>query len=269
MQTFMAAMRDHLHLLEMAAIGSLPDTIDGEGDLSLVVVRELLEAGYLNAIDVSTLGGEAYLNPRITLAGREYLQKLHGERFDSINDLIAILERTRDIMVAVSTGGPRIDDLNPQYRQLYDRADKNLRKLGIAHSNHFADLWDWHGRWSSGDLPSYRSRREYLAGIFGPLLKQVREHTTGHVARAPEPTGQFNLELGLQVMKDALRGGDPDAFLEFSTLESRLIENIRNERQYGSTETVRSERARIVQELNRLAIEAKCGRLFNEMCSEP
>ena len=88
-----------------------------------------------------------------------------------------------------------------------------------------------------------------------------REHSRG--------TGQFNLERGLQVLKDALRGGDRDVFLEFSTLEGRLIENIRNERLYGSTETVRVERARIVQELNRLAMEAKCGRSFNEMCTEP
>ena len=66
-------------------------------------------------------------------------------------------------------------------------------------------------------------------------------------------------------MKDALRGGDQDVFLEFSTLEGRLMENIRNERLYGSTETVRSERAQIVQELNRLAIDC-IQRTFNELC---
>jgi hypothetical protein len=62
--------------------------------------------------------------------------------------------------------------------------------------------------------------------------------------RAQRGTGQFNLERGLQFMRDALRGGDSDVLLEFSTLESRLLENIRNERLYGSTETGRSERAR-------------------------
>jgi len=62
--------------------------------------------------------------------------------------------------------------------------------------------------------------------------------------RAQRGTGQFNLERELHFMRDALRGGDSDVLLEFSTLESRLLENIRNERLYGSTEMVRSERAR-------------------------
>lgn len=80
-----------------------------------------------------------------------------------------------------------------------------------------------------------------------------------------QSTGHFSLERGLQVMKDALRGSDAEILLEFSTLESRLLENIRSERLYGSTETVRSERARIVQELNRIALEC-LGRTFNEAC---
>ena len=78
-------------------------------------------------------------------------------------------------------------------------------------------------------------------------------------------TGNFNLEHGLQLMKDALRGGDSDIFLAFSTLENRLLENITKERLYGSTEMVRSERAQIVQELNRLAIDC-IQRTFNELC---
>ncbi len=76
--------------------------------------------------------------------------------------------------------------------------------------------------------------------------------TTSASRGRSQSAGQFNLERGLQVMKDALHGGDAEVLLEFSTLESRLLENIRSERLYGSTETVRSERTRIVQELNRL-----------------
>lgn len=114
-----------------------------------------------------------------------------------------------------------------------------------------------------------------VIGAIAPQPLTVTSPTASTPAIAPVPrergrgTGQFNLERGLQVMKDALRGGDRDAFLEFSTLESRLLENIRSERLYGSTETARSERARIVQELNRLAMEAKCDRSFNEMATVP
>lgn len=95
----------------------------------------------------------------------------------------------RDIMVAVSTGGPRIDDVNPEYRELYSAADYQLKQRGLQHPNPFPDLWDWYGRWRSGDLPSYQSRREFLAELFQPLLAQVRELAAGRVPRAEEPTG--------------------------------------------------------------------------------
>jgi hypothetical protein len=44
-------------------------------------------------------------------------------------------------------------------------------------------------------------------------------------------------------------------YVQFSTLEARLRENLDDERLYGTTETIRSERARIVNSLNRLALE--------------
>jgi len=77
--------------------------------------------------------------------------------------------------------------------------------------------------------------------------------------------GNLNLERGLDALKARLQGGDPDVFLEFATLESRLCANIQDERRFGSSETVRSERARIVMELNRLAL-AHCEVSFNVLC---
>jgi hypothetical protein len=182
-------MEEHIRILELASRDALPEQIDKESELPIGVVRELIEAGYLSATDVSSHDGDTYLNPRITLPGREYLGKLQRERSAPEKELISILERIRDIMVAVSTGGPRIDDVNAQYRQLYAIADEKLTKAGIPHSNPFPDLWDWYGRWRSGDLPSYQSRRGFLADIFNPLLEQVREHVAGRTPRVHEPTG--------------------------------------------------------------------------------
>src|SRR5262249_35554917 len=36
----------------------------------------------------------------------------------------------------------------------------------------YRDLW--HGRWSSGDLPTYASRRAFVADLFDPLITQLR-----------------------------------------------------------------------------------------------
>jgi len=75
----------------------------------------------------------------------------------------------------------------------------------------------------------------------------------------------MNLECGLDALKALLRNGDPDVYLQFTTLESRLRGNIRDEQAFGSSESVRSERARIIQEFNRLSLH-HCGISFNELC---
>ena len=79
-------------------------------------------------------------------------------------------------------------------------------------------------------------------------------------------SGGMNLERGLEAMKARLKGSAQDVFLTFLTLERRLLENIEDEQAYGSSETIRSDRARIILELNRLAILGGGSRTFNEMC---
>jgi hypothetical protein len=72
-------MKEHQRILELAAEARLPDTIDGTYDLPIDIVRELIDAGYLKALDASSFSGEAYLEPKITLAGREYLGQLRRQ----------------------------------------------------------------------------------------------------------------------------------------------------------------------------------------------
>lgn len=187
-------MNDYIRILELGSRGALPDSVDRSSDLPITVIRELLDAGYLTAIDASSKDGIAFLEPRITLAGREYLRLLRQNETNPTIDVLDVLQRMRDIMIAVSTGGPRIDDLNTEYRELYTQADEVLRAHGLKHTNPFPDLWDWYGRWRSGDLPSYQSRREFLAGVFTPMFDQVRAHRDGRLLPAAEPTGWMKVD---------------------------------------------------------------------------
>ena len=75
----------------------------------------------------------------------------------------------------------------------------------------------------------------------------------------------MNLEHGLGAMKTRLRDGDREVFVAFLALESRLRQNIHDEKTYGNNETLRSDRASIVQELNRLAL-SHCKISFNDLC---
>lgn len=105
-------------------------------------------------------------------------------------ELIIQIEKQRNIMVSVSTGGPRIQDINNEYKSVYYEIDSELKNLGLANPNPYPDLWEWYGRWSSGDLPSYQSRREFLVEMFNPLLKELRIRSEGGFPSIPEkPTG--------------------------------------------------------------------------------
>jgi hypothetical protein len=78
--------------------------------------------------------------------------------------------------------------------------------------------------------------------------------------------GDPSLKHGMDALKAVFKQGDnSDAYLAFTTLESRLLSNLKDERIFGTTEEVRSERARIVLELNRLALD-HAGCSFNELC---
>jgi hypothetical protein len=68
-------MEEHRRLLELAVSGQLPERVEEQSAPAFSIFRELIEAGYLTAINASHTLGRAYLKPRITLAGREYLQQ--------------------------------------------------------------------------------------------------------------------------------------------------------------------------------------------------
>lgn len=72
-------MEDHFKILTLATKGQLPEQIDENFEYPIDVVTELIEAGLLKAIDASTLNSTAYLQVKITIQGREYLQNLSHE----------------------------------------------------------------------------------------------------------------------------------------------------------------------------------------------
>lgn len=76
-------LAEHRSMLELAASGGLPRQIDESSELSVKVCRELVEAGLLDGIDARTFDGDAFLEPRITVSGREYLNELQRRSFEA------------------------------------------------------------------------------------------------------------------------------------------------------------------------------------------
>ena len=100
---------------------------------------------------------------------------------DKGDELFQTLDRLRSTLFAVSTGGPKINTVNDEYKADYALVTEQLRERGLENPFPYSDLWDWYGKWSSGDLPTYKSRREYIRGLFEPLETALVEPATSHV----------------------------------------------------------------------------------------
>jgi hypothetical protein len=109
----------------------------------------------------------------------------HGT--SSIPDLEAaerLVDQVAALLVSVSTGGPRIQDVQASYKREYRALAAVLKRLGIRNPNAMDDLWRWHGRWSDGTLPTYASRRAFIAEMYASVRDalEAKVDTLRHVA---------------------------------------------------------------------------------------
>ena len=117
---------------------------------------------------------------------------------ESKADVVGQMDRLRNLMIAVSTGGPRINSANHEYKRIYSNLTEQLNERGIQNPIPYADLWDWYGKWSSGDLPTYASRRQYISGLLKPLEVQLRKDPASRGAEVfPETTGWARVDRAL------------------------------------------------------------------------
>ena len=106
-----------------------------------------------------------------------------------MKDLITAIETQKAFMIAVATGGPRINEINREYETKRQDIKLALERLSISDPNPYADLWSWYGKWSDGSLPTYQSRRRYIADLYQPILDALRLGTKVTTVQPTEPTG--------------------------------------------------------------------------------
>ena len=117
--------------------------------------------------------------------------------------LVARIRQMTDLMIAVGTGGPRTADVNDEYRQIRDDVQRELsareKKLTIP----FSDLWEWYGRFSGGDFPTWRSRRQFVGELLKSQLDEL-QRTQHSSPPAPEPTGWERVDRAIGTARDQL-----------------------------------------------------------------
>ncbi len=91
-------------------------------------------------------------------------------------EIINVIEEQRAVMIEVSTGGyARLGELEPGYKERRAKIRHELLQLGFEDQNTYVSLRRWYDRWSSGDLPTYKSRRKFINDIYDPLVERLRE----------------------------------------------------------------------------------------------
>jgi hypothetical protein len=102
-------------------------------------------------------------------------------------ELIQAVDWIKATMIAVATGGPRINEVQPEFARKYDAVAEELTLRGLQNPLPYRDLWQWYGRWSSGDMPSWQSRRNFVNGVVDELISNIN-HTAAS-SSPHEPTG--------------------------------------------------------------------------------
>ena len=127
------------------------------------------------------------------------------------DELIREIEAEKDLMIAVATGGPRINDVNEEYKAHLTRVQAALEERGLRDPNPHSDLWSWYGKWSSGDLPSHQSRRTYISDLFDQLTGRIRggPHLRG-AEIFDEPTGWARVDRGLGEVRERLEEAETE-----------------------------------------------------------
>lgn len=119
-------------------------------------------------------------------------------------ELIAAIDAQKALMIAVATGGPGIDSVNREYVQRRSRIQEALTERGLRDPNPYSELWRWYGKWSSGDLPSYASRRIHISELYQVLLETLTKPDSVGSALFKEPTGWTRVDRGIDSVRQRL-----------------------------------------------------------------
>jgi hypothetical protein len=184
--------------IELAAPRTVYETITDSNHPVTAAIRKAISA---------VLPGDTYLKSiRVRAASATKIAAAVPEArigAASRSRLIELLEAQKSLMIAVSTGGPRIDSVNQDYQNRQIEIRGILDSIQVRDPNPFPDLWAWYGKWSDGSLPNYHSRRQYIGEMFQPLVDSLRKVKVSVVEPA-EPTGWTRVDRNVEKITASL-----------------------------------------------------------------
>lgn len=124
--------------------------------------------------------------------------------------VLQAIENIKVKMISVSTGGPRIQEVNSQYISEFKALDEYFSVLGIENPNPYKDLWEWYGRWSLPDLSTYASRRSFIPNLYQSTVDLIEKSQEESVIEVYEPTGWDRVDRAIYEMKKRLAVADTE-----------------------------------------------------------
>ena len=116
-------------------------------------------------------------------------------------------------MVAVATGGPRIDAVNSEYQERRGRIREALQERRIDDLNGFSDLWRWYAYWGQ-HLPTYQIAAHIHPQHVQPIETAVESSAQGWARRGfDEPTGWVLVDRQLRAAQDRLNTAENEGRL--------------------------------------------------------
>lgn len=85
-----------------------------------------------------------------------------------IHELKGLVEEQCALLIAVAVKDKDIEDVQEEYKSRRKEIAGELRRLGLADPNPFADLWDWYHYWKE-NFPTWAERRQYVRSMYREL----------------------------------------------------------------------------------------------------
>lgn len=173
-----------------------------------VAIRPYLESyqeQILEAVHLFTRSAYDHIvSVKIIPICKEYLSWNDLNGIATKQDVLNLIERLKATMIAVSTGGPKIQTVDSEYKAQYALLDGYLKKLGANNPNPYKSLWDWYGRWSQGDLTTYASRRRFIPDLYQPLVDLISKSSEESMIEEYTPTGWDRVDRTIYEMRQQL-----------------------------------------------------------------
>lgn len=119
-------------------------------------------------------------------------------------DLIREIESQKALMISVSTGGSRIQQVNEEYKFRQEKLTKKYSQASLEDPNMFTDLWGWYGRWSDGSLPTYQSRRSFVNSLYQPIIQKLTSLVQNKGNEEIQYTGWNRVDRNLEKILNTL-----------------------------------------------------------------